>query len=486
MCKGLVFISAHNSEKYIGNAIQSLAKQRNQNFEILLVDDASVDNTLAIARRWLRELFPSRHSVVPNKLNMGKAANAFKNLSDVGAEYIAILDGDDQLIDEDILDLFSAEYKNNYDVVYSNYVTSDGRKGHCSMLDPLLSPREQGWRSSHFFSFRASLFRNIPITYFQDEKGDWFRSACDFAIAFPILDQTRRYKFIDTPAYLYTCDSPHNHHNKNGASKNLSSPEQRLNGEKVVGKPPLPCRRFLEGSGVPYEAFVTKRLAIIESELRIAEKLRHTSVRDLSLVSVAKLAFKDDIPLSWLRQTGGWAMDCHIYSYLAELLDSIEKPSILEFGSGMGSKILHKLALNRGGQCVSVEHDKKWYERSLLELEKHNLAVDGSVVFSNLEDVNIFGVETKFYDMSWLSAEKKFDVVLVDGPPQAISPIGRLASLPLVVKNLRERFYVFLDDFDRPMEQKIVQLWKRIAPELHYKKIDFEKSVCVISSELAD
>jgi glycosyltransferase involved in cell wall biosynthesis len=434
----------------------------------------------------LNKLFPERHRIVENEVNLGKAANAFKNLMDIDHEYIAILDSDDQLIDEEILELFSLEYKNNFDVVYSNYVTSDGRKGHCAMLDPLVPPREQGWRSSHFFSFRAKLLKNVPIKYFQDENGDWLRSACDFAIAFPILDQTRRYKFIDIPAYLYTCDSPHNHHNKNGPSKILSSPEQRLNGEIVLGKPPLSCRHFLEGSGVPYEAFITKKLFSIENELAIAKKTARTSRSDLSLVSAATLVLNDKIPLSWLRQTGGWTMDYQVYAYIAELLDHIKQPSILEFGSGMGSKILHKLARNRGGQCVSVEHDRVWYDRTCRELMKHSLAVDGSVIFSNLEDVNIFGIETKFYDMSWLTADKKFDIVLVDGPPQAISSTGRLASLPSVAKNLKECFYVLLDDFDRPGEKKIVDVWKLIAPELHYKELKFEKSVCVISSSSAD
>jgi glycosyltransferase involved in cell wall biosynthesis len=478
-----VFIPVFNAKQYIAETLQSLAKQSNQNFEIVLVDDASSDGTVAIAKKILDGLFSQRYRLVTNKENLGKAANAFHNLRNVESEFIAVLDGDDQLIIENILDLFLLEYKNGYDVVYSNYVTSDGRKGHCSMLDPLRSPREQGWRSSHFFSFRASLFKNVPITYFQDKKGDWIRSACDLAIAFPILDQTRRYKFIDLPAYRYTSDSPSNHHNKNGMCQNLSSYDQMTNGKMIVSKTPLACRNPIEGSGVPFESLVLNRLSNLESALRPVRLERKRADTDLSLVSLAMLVLKDEIPIAWLRQTGGWTIDCLVYAYLAELLNSIEKPSILEFGSGAGSKIIHKLARNRGGQCVSVEHDKTWFDSTVRELKKNNLSTDGSVVYAELEEVSVFGIDTKFYNMSWLPGDKKFDVVIVDGPPAALAPVGRLAALPSVAKNLSDKFHVLLDDFNRTKEREIVRVWKRVAPELKYEEVQFEKAVCVISSE---
>ena len=41
-------------------------------------------------------------------------------------------------------------------------------------------------------------------------------SACDQAIALPVLDQTRRYKYFDRTAYEYTCDNLMSHHNING------------------------------------------------------------------------------------------------------------------------------------------------------------------------------------------------------------------------------------------------------------------------------
>jgi hypothetical protein len=482
MHEGLVFISAFNCEQHVAACLGSLAKQSNQDFSILYIDDASTDNTANTAERLLAYYFPGRYILQKNQVNQGKAANAFLHLGQITSTYVAILDGDDQLIDDVILDIFSKEYANNCDVVYSNYKTTDGRSGHCRPLDPLTSPRTQGWRSSHFFSFRTTLFHNIPETYFKNEKGDWIRSACDITIAIPILDQTRRYKYIPRQAYLYTSDSPHNHHNKNGPSNNLSSPEQQKNAALVMGKAALACIHPLEGSGVPFDSFIVERLEKIERKTAQVQAQQSRSFEEhLTAAAVNKLAICENIPLTWLQGSGGWAIECRVYEFLLEILDTIEKPSILEFGSGTGSKILHKLALNRGGHCTSVEHDEEWYARSCAALSKSQLLRENSVVYAPLVEVNVFGIDTKFYDMSWLSEDTKFDLIIVDGPPQATSALSRLAAFPLVSRNLGSDFHIVLDDFERPAEKKIAEIWKSITPELAYEEFKFNKSICVIS-----
>lgn len=482
MATGTIFIPAYNCEQFLPELFQSLASQTNQEFDILFVDDASTDGTLWVANQLLKELFPRRHRVIKNEFNTGKAASAYNNLRDVETDYIAIIDGDDCLIDKEILNIFSFNYDNNFDVVYSNYITSDGRRGHSAALDPFICPRMQGWRTSHFFSFRANLFKDIPIGYLKNKRGEWFRCACDLAIAFPILDQTRRYKYIDRQAYRYTSTRPESHHNSNGITRSLSSPKQRENGAIIIGYPALACKNALEGSGPPYDAFLLARLSKIEQSLRALDTAEQLNDLELSRLSLAQLAVQEHIPLSWLQQTGGWAIEHQVYSYITERLAGIQNPSILEFGSGVGSKILHKIARNRGGYCVSVEHDKKWYERTSGELAKNNLYFEKSVIFANLVGMSIFGVDVEFYDMEWLAEDMKFDLVVVDGPPTAIAPFGRLASFSSIAKNLTANFSLILDDFNRDAERGIVEAWRRVAPELNYEEIKFsKKSVCVVS-----
>src|SRR5258708_19735286 len=80
-------------------------------------------------------------------------------------------------------------YGEGLDVVWTTFVRDTGLDGGNGPLAPFDSPRAQGWQSSHFFSCRQSLLARVPATYYQDEHGQWLDCACDFAIAYPGLDQ---------------------------------------------------------------------------------------------------------------------------------------------------------------------------------------------------------------------------------------------------------------------------------------------------------
>ena len=257
--KAVIFVTARNCESYIARAIESLCAQTNKNFEILMVDDASTDATGDIAEEILEREFVNRFTFFKNSTHAGKAANAHKYLRQVEGDYVAILDGDDALIDNYVIEDFGQAYSDGYDVVWSNYRMNDGRIGHCKPLNPLQSPRVQQWRTAHFFSFSLELFRNIPDHYFKDSDGNWFMSACDQAIALPILDQTRRYKYFDRTTYEYTCDNLMSHHNINGITKGMSSPTQSANSQQVFAKKPMDLVNRLEGAHVPYADYLSAK-----------------------------------------------------------------------------------------------------------------------------------------------------------------------------------------------------------------------------------
>ena len=240
-CKqsAILFISSRECEDYIARAIESLFNQTFQDFHILVVDDASSDKTFETAKTTLDRNFGGRFTLVKNAASVGKSANAYRFLNQADAVFVAILDGDDAIIDDTILEEYAGAYRDGFDVVWSNYRANDGRIGHCKPLNPAQHPRKQGWKSSHFFSFRHSLFRNIPEHYFKDDNNNWFDCACDFSIAYPVLDQTRRYKHINKIAYEYTVDRALNHHNKAGATGSINSVRQMENARCVLSKRPM-------------------------------------------------------------------------------------------------------------------------------------------------------------------------------------------------------------------------------------------------------
>lgn len=116
MKKISVIVNCHNGEKYLPNCLESILKQKYKNFEIILFDNFSKDNSKIIAKNLKDDrikLFSSNE-----KLRLYDARNeAIKNAT---GELIAFLDVDDWW-DENYLSSRAKKFDdNNYDVFYTN------------------------------------------------------------------------------------------------------------------------------------------------------------------------------------------------------------------------------------------------------------------------------------------------------------------------------------------------------------------------------
>ena len=92
-----VAIAAYNSGRYIENAIKSVLTQDYHNIEIIISDDASGDNTLAIVDQYAKT-YPDKIKVLSAENNIGAAGNWFKCASNCKGKYIIGLAGDDELM----------------------------------------------------------------------------------------------------------------------------------------------------------------------------------------------------------------------------------------------------------------------------------------------------------------------------------------------------------------------------------------------------
>jgi glycosyltransferase involved in cell wall biosynthesis len=87
-----ILIPAYNAEEWIGETIRSAVNQTWHRKEIIIVDDGSKDQTLAVARR-----FASKEVVVVGQENQGAAAARNHAFSLSQGDYIQWLDADDLL-----------------------------------------------------------------------------------------------------------------------------------------------------------------------------------------------------------------------------------------------------------------------------------------------------------------------------------------------------------------------------------------------------
>lgn len=88
-----VFIPVYNGERFLDEAIESVLSQDFHDFELLIVDDASVDATPSILARWAGK--DRRIVVLRNLVNRGAAATANAGLAAARGEYLARQDADD-------------------------------------------------------------------------------------------------------------------------------------------------------------------------------------------------------------------------------------------------------------------------------------------------------------------------------------------------------------------------------------------------------
>lgn len=94
-----VIIAAYNSEKWIGDCINSLIGQDldfKDNIEVIIVDDNSTDNTQLVCEKFIAE-YPDNFKYVKNEKNKGPGASRNIGLEHATGEYINFLDSDDNI-----------------------------------------------------------------------------------------------------------------------------------------------------------------------------------------------------------------------------------------------------------------------------------------------------------------------------------------------------------------------------------------------------
>jgi glycosyltransferase involved in cell wall biosynthesis len=87
-----VLLTSYNREAFIAESIESVLAQTLTDFELLVVDDASTDGTVEVARRYVSD---PRVRLVQNERNLGQFKNRRLAASLVQARYLKFHDSDD-------------------------------------------------------------------------------------------------------------------------------------------------------------------------------------------------------------------------------------------------------------------------------------------------------------------------------------------------------------------------------------------------------
>ena len=88
-----IIVPMYNAEKFIGKTIESVLSQTYENWEMLIMNDVSTDNSLAVVNEYAKK--DDRIMVVNTEKNMGVVKGRNHLIDLANGKYIAFLDADD-------------------------------------------------------------------------------------------------------------------------------------------------------------------------------------------------------------------------------------------------------------------------------------------------------------------------------------------------------------------------------------------------------
>ncbi len=94
-----ILLNCYNAEKFISKAIESVLNQSYNNWELIIWDDGSTDNTLEVVKRFKNE----KIFIYEQKENLGLGKSRIAAIKKLKGELITILDADDFFHNDKIL-----------------------------------------------------------------------------------------------------------------------------------------------------------------------------------------------------------------------------------------------------------------------------------------------------------------------------------------------------------------------------------------------
>lgn len=128
-----IVVPVYNVKRYLAECVESILMQNYKDWELLLVDDGSLDGSSSICDGYASS--DSRIYVI-HQVNSGVAAARNRGLDEAKGEWIFFVDSDDMLTGPDVLDIFIRySGERDYDVISGSCLTGGGGQKQDRVLE---------------------------------------------------------------------------------------------------------------------------------------------------------------------------------------------------------------------------------------------------------------------------------------------------------------------------------------------------------------
>lgn len=119
-----IIMAAYNSGKTISQSIESVLAQTYTDFELIVINDCSTDNTVEIVNSFDDE----RIRLISNEKNLGVSRTRHNGVEAARGEWIAILDSDDMWKPDKLMKQVELQAQTNAELLYtgSAFIREDG------------------------------------------------------------------------------------------------------------------------------------------------------------------------------------------------------------------------------------------------------------------------------------------------------------------------------------------------------------------------
>ncbi|BBM69079.1 glycosyltransferase [Rhodothermus marinus] len=229
-----VLIANYNYGQYIGEAIESVLNQTYQNFEIIICDDGSTDNSLEVIKKYAER--DSRVKYIA-KENGGVASALNSAFLESKGEVISLLDADDVYLKDRLLIVVN-DFSHNQNIGMVVHRLVPVNAGLKILGEPVPKKMDSGWYPTKILS--GGGFSSLPPA----SGLSWRREVAE--AIFPAPNELRR----GVDGYLRVAAAL----NTVVLSEEKALALYRLHGNNVTGFADIDCERL--------EKFVTDLMAI--------------------------------------------------------------------------------------------------------------------------------------------------------------------------------------------------------------------------------